>query len=81
MPDGAATVWGMDATDIIARAGGVNPLARALKVWPGTVRAWIHAGIPDRRWEVIMDMTGATVEEMYEFNQHARKMGKRYDKL
>lgn len=71
----------MATIDIIERAGGINKLAKALQVWPGTVRAWKRAGIPDRRWPEIMKMTDATVEQMFAFNQHARKMGKRYDKL
>lgn len=40
---------------IIAKFGGVNAMARAIRITPSTVQGWRERGsIPERRWKEIL---------------------------
>ena len=58
--------------NLIERSGGVKPLADAVNVWPGTVRSWARKGIPDWHWPIVMELTGASLNEVFEANQQLR---------
>ena len=66
----------MEATveNLIDRSGGVQALADAARVWPGTVRSWKVKGIPDRYWHFLIDLGGATADELLAANQKVRDL-------
>lgn len=64
-------------SEIIKDAGGARVIADASDgaIQRDAVYKWPGSGIPDRHWSVLIDLAGATPDELYEANRAVREAG------
>lgn len=64
----------MTVDDIIKLAGGPKRIAEHSdgSINRDAVYKWPSIGIPDRHWPVLMELSGATAQDLFEANVAAR---------
>lgn len=62
-------------SEIIKAAGGARAIEVATegKIKSDAVYKWPGIGVPDRHWPVLIEMAGATPDELFEANRAARE--------
>lgn len=71
-------VWAMRTIhDLIKAAGGAKAVQEASDgaISRDAVYKWPSIGIPDRHWELIIRLAGASPDELYQANLMARATG------
>jgi hypothetical protein len=63
--------------DIIQSCGGPEKIEaearnRGTKLTSWAVKKWLQNGIPEKHWRLVMDMSGATIELIYQANDAFR---------
>lgn len=63
-----------NVAEIIKDAGGPRAIHEASNgsVKKDAVYKWQHIGVPDRHWPILIELAGATPEELFEANRMAR---------
>ena len=63
-----------DISQIIQDAGGPRKIeeASAGKLTADAVRKWRRFGIPDRHWPILIELAGATPDELFAANVNVR---------
>jgi hypothetical protein len=67
MKDNALTVQ-----QIVARCGGATVIAARSDVGAWAVYKWYKNGIPKEHWPLVMDLSGLTLQELFQADRLAR---------
>lgn len=64
--------------EIIAACGGSERIAkeakkRKVKLSEWGVKKWPSIGIPEKHWDMIIDLCGSSIEELYRVNRATRQ--------
>lgn len=63
---------GLTVQQIVARCGGAQAIAARSTIGKWAVYKWPKIGIPDEHWDLIMEMAGVTVDDIYRANRTAK---------
>lgn len=58
--------------DILARCGGASQVASRASVSIWAVYKWYRNGVPQEHWDTVMDLSGASPQEIYHANRLAK---------